>query len=537
MSDSAQAADPAAEPAADMAAWGALVVAGMPLALPLAVLREVLPLKTLSPLPCAEAAVVGGLDLRGVTVPVLDLGPLLPERGRPAQQAANCVVLVEHQGRLLGLLAQGVQGIFEATLDKRNRVATAAPLEARNARERLFAGSVRRHDSGALVNLLSPEALATLPGVPWIDDPEPLRQHDAAARLDADNSVPVDESVSLMLVRCGRLALAIDALTVFATLWEPRIERSPLTLGGCRGVLAFNQMHVAALDLSQLCGLGPLSTDGPHQALVVKRPEGFVALLVEQVNDIVRVPRSLVVPMATFALPVPQLFRGVLAGASLEGIPVVGVDTRRQDFLAVDDAALLAHPDVQALAATNTPVDSGPAQRAGRGASPGHAEGAAPASGSRALITFCLPAETAVPIEQVQEILPYGDKDAMFGPESVLRRIQVLRGRSVPVLCLTRLMGGRVEQVHTSAAVLVVQVNEHWVGFGLPMLQSIEHSAWEQELPRASGSAQSGNPVAAVLARRRVATLGRGSTERTVQLLDLKALAEALLQGGGLMAA
>lgn len=519
----------------EMAAWGALLVAGMPLALPLAVLREVLPLNTLSPLPCAEAAVVGGLDLRGVTVPVLDLGPLLPGRSQP-QEGANCVVLVEHQGRMLGLLAQGVQGIFEASADKRNRVAAATPMEAHNARERLFAGSVRRHDNSALVNLLAPEALAALPGVPWIEDPEPLRQHDAAARLDADTGAPVDESVSLMLVRCGRLALAIDALTVFATLWEPRIERSPLTRGGCRGVLAFNEMHVAALDLSHLCGFGPLTADGPHQALVVKRPEGFVALLVEQVNDIVRVPKALVVGMATFALPVPQLFRGVLAGASLDGIPVVGVDTRRQDFLVVNDAALVAHPDLQALAATNTPVD-GNAQRAGRSVAARSSDGAPAASTSRALITFCLQAETAVPIEQVQEILPYGDKDAMFGEASVLRRIQVLRGHSVPVLCLTRLLGGRVDKVHASAAVLVVQVQDQWVGFGLPMLQSIEHSAWEQELPRANSHTGAGNPVAAVLARRRVATLGRGTTERTVQLLDLKALAEAMLQGGGLLAA
>ena len=39
-----------------------------------------------------------------------------------------------------------------------------------------MASSLRRADEGTLVSVLSAEALAQMPQVPWVDDPEPRRQ-------------------------------------------------------------------------------------------------------------------------------------------------------------------------------------------------------------------------------------------------------------------------------------------------------------------------------------------------------------------------
>ena len=155
-------------------AWGGLSIAGMALALPLAALREVMPCRGLSPLPCAAVAVIGGLAVRGVTIPVLDLALQLQRDTAPAD--SDCVVIVAHEGRLLGLRAQSVSGIFGE--QPGSRVAAVSPAEP----GQLFAGSVRRSDPELLVNLLSVPALAALPGVPWVDDPEPQRQAGAATR-------------------------------------------------------------------------------------------------------------------------------------------------------------------------------------------------------------------------------------------------------------------------------------------------------------------------------------------------------------------
>lgn len=504
--------------ATEPALYGGLRVAGMELALPLAALREVLPCRQLAPLPCALPALRGALPVRGVMVPVLDLARLLPQ---PPEGGADggCVVLVAHEGRLLGLLAQDVTGIFEAAPGSRHDARANGAMAGFSA----FAGSVRRKDGDRLQHLLSLPALAALPGVPWIDDPEPARQHGASLRQATDASGARSTLVPLMLLRNGRVSLAIDAMLVHATVWAPALKPSPLAHGACLGVIEFHGRSVPALDLGAFAGLEPLPAGQPRQALVVKRPEGLVALLVEQVADIVRVPADHVAAVPRFALRRPDMIRGVLAAESLTQVQVVGRETRLQDYLVLESRALLDAPELQALASSN-----GGSAAAANGADPRRS-----GTGGPALITFRLPAEMAVPIADVAEILPYGTRDAMFGQGQVLRRIQVLRGRTIPVLCLARLLGGTVERVDASAAVLVTACEGQWVGFGVPHLQSIESLAWDARLPTLAGAAE-GDELATLLATPRVVTVGQGERQRTMRCLDLRALAAALLRGGAL---
>ena len=87
----------------------------MELALPLTALREVQPFKQLSPLPCPNKAVVGGLNLRGVVIPVLDLRTMLGKQAEALFQPS--VVIMVHEGHVLGLLSNGVSGVFEVPAD------------------------------------------------------------------------------------------------------------------------------------------------------------------------------------------------------------------------------------------------------------------------------------------------------------------------------------------------------------------------------------------------------------------------------------
>ena len=149
--------------------YGGFALGAMELALPMSALREVVPLSQLSPLPCRADGVVGGIDLRGVVIPVLDLNVLL---GKVAAEAAYpCVIIMVHRERLLGLLADGITGIFTIEPDRLHDITLAGDALP------LFCGSVRRLDTDALVSVLSPDALTSVPGVPMVADPEPGRQH------------------------------------------------------------------------------------------------------------------------------------------------------------------------------------------------------------------------------------------------------------------------------------------------------------------------------------------------------------------------
>jgi purine-binding chemotaxis protein CheW len=425
-------------------------------------------------------------------VPVFDLQRWL---GRaPVESTPACVVLLAHGGRLAGLLADAVVGIFSEA---------PGSLHAAHAVDGLplpFAGSVRRSDDDGLLSVLSVEALAAMPGVPWVDDPEPQRQHgaDPAGAAGAPHEARVQRS--LMLLRSGAVGLAIDALAVHATLWEPQVRPSVLARGACRGTVDIRGGLVPAVDLLALCGLGAC-TGLRRSAVVVRRPEGLVALLVDEIAEMARVGPDAIAPPVRFGLPQPALFSGLF------------VHPQRGHHMVLDAAALSELEEVRSLARANSQGDTGRAAAAGQAAR----------GGGRGLLTLRAPGELAVPIEQIDEIVPWGTIDAVFGADHPLRRIQVLRGRSVPVLCLARTLGAQPCPAVRSAAVLVVRRGDEALGFGVSELSSIEAASWQRELPDGHG---------ADAARRIAVGVGSGPAERTLELLDLHALADRLLAQG-----
>jgi purine-binding chemotaxis protein CheW len=185
---------------------------------------------------------------------------------------------------------------------------------------------------------------------------------------------------------------------------------------------------------------------------------------------------------------------------------------------------LLDSPEVVSMTAINT-LDSATAALTPTGA-------AVDASGGRgrAMMTFLAPGEMAVPIDQVSEILPDVAAPPTFGPDNLLRRIVVNRGRSIPVVSLERLLGSTPGPTAAGAAVLVINSGGQWVGFAVPRLQSIEYAHWEHALrPGPPGA----DPVAEVLRQRPLATVGTDAGERTIPVIDLQALADAVVSMGG----
>ena len=90
--------------------YGSCRLGGAHMALPLRSMREVVPCAPFMALPSQVPGLEGGMLVRGVVVPVLDLRSMI---GQPTTPLSNpCVVIMVHSGRALGLLAEGVTGVF-----------------------------------------------------------------------------------------------------------------------------------------------------------------------------------------------------------------------------------------------------------------------------------------------------------------------------------------------------------------------------------------------------------------------------------------
>ena len=99
----------------------------------------------------------------------------------------------------------------------------------------------------------------------------------------------------------------------------------------------------------------------------------------------------------------------------------------------------------------------------------------------------------------------------------------VVRGRSIPVVCLTRLITGQTAQITPHSSVLVVEIDNEAMGFAIPALKSIETAQWEPELPQ-HGKSELNNLKEAIQSGK-LAQVGESVAMRMLPILDLEKIA------------
>ncbi len=480
------------------AGYGGFALGAMRLALPMGALREAVPCRSLIAIPCPEVYVIGGIALRGVLVPVIDLDRLL---GRAAgARAPRIIVVMEHGGKILGIGADEISNVYTGGGFR------VDPAAAPGGPAGLFAGSFQPPGVDEPISVLSPSALAAAAAAAMVTDFEPQRRI-AVEETPGPGSGRVRSQV--LLVRTGRTLLAIDALAVHSTLSSPRIETTYLSRGHCLGVIDYLGSKIPAIDLAGLCGFCPPGQRERLQAFILSMEAGMVACLVEEVLDVVGVDRADVLALSDGAQFDLDLFTGVLPTACLSAELLERRRIAGTQFFLIDGAALKACADIDALSRTNTRTRE-PASTAAK------ASGAALAGDAgRSIVTFDYGVEAAAPLDQVVEILPYAPPQANLDRDGTLIGMLISRGRAIPVVCLGSVLGLAASQINPITSVLVVDTDGAPVGFAVAVLSGIEPAARESTL----------GPHSAREVRRMVEIEDRTGQRRLLRLLDLAQLA------------
>jgi purine-binding chemotaxis protein CheW len=97
-------------------------------AVDIASVREIRGWTAPTPLPCAPAHVRGCIDLRGVIIPIIDLGARLGF-GDTQADPSSVVVVVEIRDRLAGLLADGVCDLIDLDASRLQATPQTGSLE------------------------------------------------------------------------------------------------------------------------------------------------------------------------------------------------------------------------------------------------------------------------------------------------------------------------------------------------------------------------------------------------------------------------
>nr|WP_276508624.1 chemotaxis protein CheW [Modestobacter muralis] len=425
--------------------YGLLRLAGMDVALPLSALREVVPCPAeLAGLPAVAPGLLGAIELRRLVLPVLDLQAVT---GRPEVRRADQVVVVVAWGdRVLGLLADQVQGICEVA---------AETLVAAHAHGGglLFSHTFRHPDTGRAYSVLDAAAVLQLPGVPTVTD---VTRAPAAGR---DGS-PGAGRRTLTVLRCGEYRLAIDAAHVHTTIPTPDLRASVLTSRMCPGTVEYDDREVPVVDPLVLLGLGELARADTGAGLVLDLGTGYVVLALSELLELAHVGPDDVLPTPSFALPRPDLLDGMV---QVDGFG---------DCLVLDGTALLADAQLSGFASVNTalePTHGGDEARV--------SAAAAAASGAPAYLTYSIGLDIATPLEQVSEILPFPETLTRTSVPGLLGLI-THRRTVVPVLCLASLIGHASRPVTASTCLLLVDVDGASVAFAVDTLRSIDPLTW-----------------------------------------------------------
>ena len=483
--------------------FGVFTLGQMQLALPIAALKEVTPMGALSALPSEAACVIGAISLRGLMVPVVDLRLIIHSKGELPPNAD--VVVMEHEGRLLGLAADGVVGVYVLPDDAVNAVGPMDPLSS------VLQAGFQRPDDASMVSVLSPAAIAGIPKVPFVTAPQNVLATNAL-NVGAGKNVSglIDDPRHLMLMRCGGIPLAIASQAVHTTLIQPEVRGSHMSAGNFKGMMRFGDQDIPALELSALCGFAPMEAGVKPQAFLMQFPAGLVAFLVDEIVNVVVADGHQIAPVPLFASLQAEMFSGTLPGEAIADDSVQSAPPGAGFHLILNDAHMAADAHLQDVAAMTRQTgrsEGGLSSVARTAESKGFRE-------SGQMVSYNVGVDVASPIQQIAEILPWDAASAVQGMQG--SSLLMSRGRPIPVYCLSGLLGNTkgASAAQTSGNVLVVEAEGQLIGFKVPHLVTIGEG---KSAPRESSDLMPD-----------VVLMGHGDGERVLRLVDLRGLSAGL---------
>lgn len=438
------------------------------LALHIEAIREVTPRPaTLASFPSRRDDVIGALHLRGSVIPIMDLARPL---GLGASDG-NIILVLRTGGGVIGALIDEICGVI--ALEAR----ALSPLRDAGAAESglVSAGFVNNGTPGAV---LDPQAVARLPGLTVTTDIPVDRSHNAEA------------GEPMLLFDCGDVPLGLPASAVDATVPRCRLGApaadSPLWIG----VLDHNGRRIPVVDTLRLLGLGSSGRLTESASVVLRMPDNrLIALAIDEVRDMRRVRAQEVLELQRFRLGEPGMLCGLYRA--------------ERDHLLLDPQACCN--DERLVALSRIEEEAALASAGGEGGSLGRTE--------PFLIAQLGGAICAIPLSQVEEIIPTPAARINLDGMQFARALIAHRGRGVPLVDLPARLGVAVAGEVRPFAILAEDGGDH-VGFLIDGLVAVERVALQRLAARGDNARV---PAATV----------RLPDGRTCEVIDLAAIIAA----------
>ncbi|WP_068073607.1 chemotaxis protein CheW [Novosphingobium lentum] len=510
--------------------FGLIRLAGLCVAIPAIAIREVVPCPaTLDRFPATRPDVVGAIDLRGQLIPVLDLTrALAASTAVTVDAAAPIAVILRHEGKVFGVLAEGIEGVSLIDDSAIGALSIGAALSCENTTARPLVSSTF-HQGDRRGMLLGLDAVCGLPGLPRSDDR--AGQHNRARMVDEPTLV-----FTLNDLRCALPTGCVDATLPWQDLVPAPVEDSLWI-----AMLPYKGADIPVVDTVALLGHGAMEPGRRRGAAIVLRttpPQasestgagpgfGLVALLIDSVDDIVRFDADAVtlLPQGT---PGTRFARGLVQRGEGSCL-LLDAERLKQDARLCQLGTIEQRPGTGASkGALSAASVSAQCTKVTTTAEP--AEGAEGADARKPYLVFGLgDCDFSVPLDIVDEILP-ASLDVVPLPDGGTGMIGLFsrRGLAVPLIDLGSHLHipGAAEGRFVVVARFMRGAEILRAGFRVDALRSVERAVVQRLKPLSRDKADRRTPHNMM---ERTIRIDNGST---CCVLDLAEMAHALVLSG-----
>lgn len=425
--------------------FGSFVLDGDEFALPAICIREVVNYPArISVLPLSPAFLEGVFTLRGVVIPVVNLGRVFRPEARAAE-ASDKIAILDFQGVLVGIVFHETGEILRVRPEQRSTLSYA-----NGDVHGVVAGTILLGDGARLVQVLDPAALARIENVPQV-----LALQGAQRQTARRNQGERRQCVSF---RVGVSSFAFEMSAIQEIIGVPELQASVLNSALCLGRINFRGNQVAVVDFGTLLNAAPAAARReflPDQRIVIARiDDATIGFLVDSVDNIVNFYSEEVM-----AIPLLSKARAGMFGGCISK-PELG------DIIFLNHREIFSSTEIKEMRAGHAslyPKDE--AATAGRD----------PRRGQRQVyITFALQNTYAVEIKQVREIIDFsGEITRPPGMPAFMRGMLNLRQQMISVIDLRSLYQMPPLDNPGQSKILIIERGEDRYGLMVDAVENI----------------------------------------------------------------
>jgi len=246
--------------------YGIIRLGSVLLGVPITQLIEVFPMAEITPLPQSGANLLGGIELRGQLIPLLDLYGTAAIAAPSAPDALG--VIIESEGRQLGFRVTEILGIANV------KPSDVTCLEGgAGGDSALFFGMFRFQEQ--FVSIMKVDRLFALPDV------------QSSPRRALGETADLTRRPPLMTFEAGGALFAVPAVEVYAAVPRQTINATAMTAGPCLGEITYHDRRVPVICPVKVLGIGQSAAKVMSEIVVLRFPDDQVlGLAVDAIHDI-----------------------------------------------------------------------------------------------------------------------------------------------------------------------------------------------------------------------------------------------------------